>query len=106
MEILEKYFGEFTPEQLRQFEALEGLYKEWNEKIGYADQDVLNLAYYGKVKFVSQRYNFMGKWRKNEDRKPIVIRHFASFSQKPWNYKLTRFTWLSYAYYLFYSSLS
>lgn len=28
-----KYFNDFTPKQLRQFAALEGLYKEWNEKI-------------------------------------------------------------------------
>ena len=74
--------------------------KEWKEKIGYADQDVLNLAYHGKVKFVSQCYNFMGKWRKTEVKQPIVIRHFASFSQKPWNCKLMRFSWISYARYL------
>jgi lipopolysaccharide biosynthesis glycosyltransferase len=74
--------------------------KKWNEKIGYADQDVLNLAYYGKVKFISQRYNFMGKWRNTEVQMPIVIRHFASFSQKPWNCKLMRFTWIPYARYL------
>jgi 16S rRNA (guanine527-N7)-methyltransferase len=33
MEIILKYFSDFTPEQLKQFEALEPLYKEWNEKI-------------------------------------------------------------------------
>lgn len=31
--ILEKYFSGFTPAQLKQFAALEGLYTEWNEKI-------------------------------------------------------------------------
>lgn len=33
MEYILKYFSEFTDEQLKQFEALESLYKEWNEKI-------------------------------------------------------------------------
>lgn len=33
MEILLKYFADFTDTQLRQFGALKGLYTEWNEKI-------------------------------------------------------------------------
>ena len=33
MEIVLKYFSDFTPKQLEQFEALENLYKDWNEKI-------------------------------------------------------------------------
>jgi len=33
MEYILKYFSEFTTEQIAQFEALETLYKEWNEKI-------------------------------------------------------------------------
>lgn len=33
MEIVLKYFSEFTPIQLKQFAALEPLYKEWNSKI-------------------------------------------------------------------------
>ncbi len=33
MEIILKYFSDFTPEQLRQFAALESLYKDWNSKI-------------------------------------------------------------------------
>jgi 16S rRNA (guanine527-N7)-methyltransferase len=33
MEILLKYFSDFTPEQLKQFAALDLLYKEWNSKI-------------------------------------------------------------------------
>jgi 16S rRNA (guanine527-N7)-methyltransferase len=33
MEIILKYFADFTPAQLEQFKQLEGLYKEWNEKI-------------------------------------------------------------------------
>ena len=28
-----KYFSDFTPVQLKQFAALDGLYKEWNSKI-------------------------------------------------------------------------
>ena len=33
MQIILKYFSDFTPEQLKQFVALEPLYKEWNSKI-------------------------------------------------------------------------
>lgn len=33
MELILKYFSDFTNEQLKQFAALELLYKEWNEKI-------------------------------------------------------------------------
>lgn len=33
MEIILKYFSDFTETQLKQFEALGPLYKEWNEKI-------------------------------------------------------------------------
>jgi 16S rRNA (guanine527-N7)-methyltransferase len=33
MEVILKYFSDFTATQLDQFKALEGLYKEWNEKI-------------------------------------------------------------------------
>ena len=33
MEILTKYFADFTPKQIEQFAALKDLYTEWNEKI-------------------------------------------------------------------------
>ena len=33
MDILLKYFSEFTEKQLEQFRALEELYKDWNSKI-------------------------------------------------------------------------
>ena len=33
MEIVKKYFSDFTPQQEEQLTALKGLYKEWNEKI-------------------------------------------------------------------------
>jgi 16S rRNA (guanine527-N7)-methyltransferase len=33
LELITQYFTEFTPLQLKQFQALEGLYKDWNSKI-------------------------------------------------------------------------
>src|SRR4030095_14631980 len=33
MDIILKYFSDFTQKQLQQFESLNDLYKEWNEKI-------------------------------------------------------------------------
>ena len=45
MEVLLKYFSEFTEEQLRQFTLLEGLYKEWNEKINVISRKDLDGLY-------------------------------------------------------------
>lgn len=33
LELIQKYFSDFTEKQLQQFAALENLYNEWNEKI-------------------------------------------------------------------------
>ena len=33
LELITGYFGDFTPQQLQQFAALEELYKDWNSKI-------------------------------------------------------------------------
>jgi 16S rRNA (guanine527-N7)-methyltransferase len=33
MEIVNRYFGDFTPEQQRQLQELEPVYRDWNEKI-------------------------------------------------------------------------
>ncbi len=33
MQIILKYFSDFTPEQVKQYAALESLYKDWNSKI-------------------------------------------------------------------------
>lgn len=44
MEILTKYFSDFTDTQLQQFAALKDLYKEWNEKINVISRkDIENL---------------------------------------------------------------
>ena len=45
MEVLLKYFSEFTEEQLRQFTLLEALYKEWNEKINVISRKDLDGLY-------------------------------------------------------------
>jgi 16S rRNA (guanine527-N7)-methyltransferase len=45
MEILLKYFSDFTPLQLQQFKLLEGLYKEWNEKINVISRKDINSLY-------------------------------------------------------------
>ncbi len=33
MQLIHKYFPDLLPEQIRQFSALDGLYRDWNEKI-------------------------------------------------------------------------
>ncbi len=45
MEIITKYFDDFTEEQLRQFSLLEGLYKEWNEKINVISRKDIDSLY-------------------------------------------------------------
>ena len=45
MEIILKYFSDFTPEQLRQLELLAPLYKEWNEKINVISRKDIDSLY-------------------------------------------------------------
>lgn len=45
MEIILKYFSDFTPQQLHQFEALKNLYKEWNEKINVISRKDIDSLY-------------------------------------------------------------
>jgi 16S rRNA (guanine527-N7)-methyltransferase len=43
--LIEKYFDEFTPLQRRQWEQLEPLYKEWNEKINVISRKDIDALY-------------------------------------------------------------
>ena len=45
MEIILKYFSDFTPQQLKQWEMLEPLYKEWNEKINVISRKDIESLY-------------------------------------------------------------
>lgn len=45
MEILLKYFSEFTPHQLDQFGELENLYKDWNNKINVISRKDIDSLY-------------------------------------------------------------
>ncbi len=45
MEIILKYFDDFTPHQLAQFTALEALYKDWNEKINVISRKDIDSLY-------------------------------------------------------------
>lgn len=45
MNIIQKYFSEFTGEQLKQFTALENLYKDWNEKINVISRKDIDSLY-------------------------------------------------------------
>jgi 16S rRNA (guanine527-N7)-methyltransferase len=45
MEILLKYFSDFSDEQLRQIKLLEPLYKEWNEKINVISRKDIDHLY-------------------------------------------------------------
>ena len=45
MEILLKYFSDFTPTQIRQFTQLENLYNEWNAKINMISRKDIGALY-------------------------------------------------------------
>ena len=45
MQVVTRYFSEFTPKQLSQFEALEGLYTEWNAKINVISRKDIGSLY-------------------------------------------------------------
>ena len=45
MEIILKYFSDFTEAQIAQFRQLEGLYKEWNEKINVISRKDIDSLY-------------------------------------------------------------
>lgn len=45
MEIINKYFTEFTPAQTEQFQKLSDLYKEWNEKINVISRKDIDALY-------------------------------------------------------------
>jgi 16S rRNA (guanine527-N7)-methyltransferase len=45
MDILLKYFSDFTPKQVEQFRALEELYKEWNTKINVISRKDIDSLY-------------------------------------------------------------
>jgi len=45
VEIIKKYFSDFTEAQLAQFTQLEGLYKEWNEKINVISRKDIDALY-------------------------------------------------------------
>jgi 16S rRNA (guanine527-N7)-methyltransferase len=45
MEILLKYFSDFTPKQVEQFAALEELYKDWNTKINVISRKDIDSLY-------------------------------------------------------------
>ena len=45
MEIVTRYFSGFTPEQIRQFEALEPVYQEWNAQINVISRKDIGSLY-------------------------------------------------------------
>lgn len=45
LEIITRFFSDFTPQQLKQLAALEDLYKEWNEKINVISRKDIEALY-------------------------------------------------------------
>ncbi len=49
LELIARYFSDFTPVQWQQLTALEGLYKEWNEKINVISRKDIDSLYQNHV---------------------------------------------------------
>ena len=49
MDILLKYFSDFTPKQIEQFRSLDDLYKEWNAKINVISRKDIDSLYQNHV---------------------------------------------------------
>ena len=45
LDLLKKYFADFTPQQEEQFEKLGGLYRDWNEKINVISRKDIDSLY-------------------------------------------------------------
>ena len=61
MNILQKYFTDFTSEQQNQFDALVGLYKDWNEKINVISRKDMDNFYIHHVLHsmaIAAKFNF------------------------------------------------
>lgn len=66
MDIILKYFSEFTEAQLKQFAALESLYKDWNEKINVISRKDIDSLYEKHVLHslsIAAIFNFAGGTR-------------------------------------------
>ncbi len=65
MEILLKYFSEFTEKQLNQFAVLQSLYAEWNQKINVISRKDLDNFYEHHVLHslsIATQFNFPGEF--------------------------------------------
>jgi len=61
MQILQKYFTDFTTEQLKQFDLLKNLYREWNEKINVISRKDMDNFYLHHVLHslaIAAKFNF------------------------------------------------
>jgi len=61
MEIVKKYFSDFTPQQETQLAALKGLYTEWNEKINVISRKDMDNFYLHHVLHsltIATKFNF------------------------------------------------
>lgn len=63
LEIITKYFTDFSPKQLQQFLELENIYKEWNEKINVISRKDIDALYEKHVLHslsIAAVFNFVG----------------------------------------------
>jgi hypothetical protein len=85
MDIILKYFSDFTAKQLHQFEALKDLYKEWNEKINVISRkDIIRL-----LNTINPNINFCWVCISSPNSFFILcwlLRLFFSTGDLPWEY--------------------
>lgn len=90
-------------EQLREldFEAKAmALTTEIHDRLAWPDQDVINVLLQGKILPLPPIYNAFSP-RLIRRKKEIVLRHYASFTTKPWCYSGRNQSWYAYLRFLF-----
>ena len=62
LELITKYFADFTPKQLSQFEALEPAYKEWNSQINVISRKDIDELYRQRAHQLRDKYDYVVLW--------------------------------------------
>ena len=81
MEIVQKYFTEFTPKQLQQFEQLAAVYKEWNDKINVISRKDIDSLYEKHVLHslaIARVVLCLVVWAANEEQRPGIGRRLPA----------------------------
>lgn len=89
-------------EKLRRFDFSSKCFatiERLRDVLSFVDQDTINIVAEGHIKVLPERWNCQNRARTLQGERP-VIRHFTSFTNKPWCYIWKNRSWPLYLYYL------